>query len=315
MLDTIRCKFCGYDSVVKYGKTSTDPRHTSMQRYQCAGCYRIFLNNTCPPRMRISSELLGRILTQYYEGMSIDDIREQLELHYNVSPSRSTIYRWIVKFTTIAITRTKDYSPAVGDTWIITKSTVRISRKLYWLIDTTCLDTRYILSTVLLPKHSSKYFRIPLLLAIEKAGQKRPAILLVTNNLGSYHDETESVVGLETQIRYIQNHNPIYHNNTDQTDIYQLMKEHTKAVQGFKTFSASKTILQGWCVNHNFCRRYKLLGDKTPAEFTGINTATGSWQDLISKPPFMISDINGTEYHSAHSNCVPLSPAVNKHSL
>jgi transposase-like protein len=72
--------------------------------------------------------------------MSLNKVKQNMEQQYNVSPSVSTIYRWLNRFIKKASDKVKDITPNVGDTWIADETVIKINRKKHWLFD--CIDAK-----------------------------------------------------------------------------------------------------------------------------------------------------------------------------
>jgi hypothetical protein len=107
----IQCKFCGASSVVRYGFTQK-----YSQRYLCVECKRTFIDNAAPERMRYPTMVIASAITQFYGGSSLQDIRHNLEMEFNVLPDASSIYDWIFHYTRNAIAVLGMVKPAVSDT-------------------------------------------------------------------------------------------------------------------------------------------------------------------------------------------------------
>ena len=103
--NTLKCKFCGSTSLVKYGK------FRGIQRWWCKACKRKFADNEALPNMKTPSRQIAAALSMYYGGMSLNAIRRHLDQQYGHRPSDSTIYEWISKFTQASINEVKDYKP------------------------------------------------------------------------------------------------------------------------------------------------------------------------------------------------------------
>jgi transposase-like protein len=65
----------------------------------------------------------------YYGGMSLGEIRRHCEQQYGTFPSRSTLYRWLSKFSRIAINEAKKYTPKVGDIWVADETVLKVEGK------------------------------------------------------------------------------------------------------------------------------------------------------------------------------------------
>ena len=90
----VRCKFCGeQEKVVHYGMSAQ-----GSQRYLCRRCKHTFLDNAASGRMQYPIGAVASALNMFYEGLSLSEIRRQLQLSHKVSPDDSTIYRWVVQY-------------------------------------------------------------------------------------------------------------------------------------------------------------------------------------------------------------------------
>ena len=89
----IRCKFCGSEDLVRYGK------YRDTQLYLCRECGRKGTDNNALPGMKVSSNVVDTALSLHYEGLSYRDIKHQLKQKYGVELSISTVYGWVVKYS------------------------------------------------------------------------------------------------------------------------------------------------------------------------------------------------------------------------
>ena len=97
LLRETRCKFCGSRDVVRFGYTKNVPQ------WWCKRCRRKFEDNKALPRMRSPMTHQSSALSMFYKGMSLKEIRTHLaQENNNLSISRSTLERWILRFTKIA---------------------------------------------------------------------------------------------------------------------------------------------------------------------------------------------------------------------
>jgi transposase-like protein len=89
----ITCKWCGSDDTIKKGIDK------GVQQYLCLKCGRKFNERDNPYGMQSTFEEIGVSLDMYYQGYSLTKIKEHLLNHYNDRVERSTIYRWLIHFT------------------------------------------------------------------------------------------------------------------------------------------------------------------------------------------------------------------------
>jgi transposase-like protein len=57
--------------------------------------------------------------------MSIANIGNYLQREYGYHPSKSVVYEWIDKYTTMAVEHFKNYKPQVGDSWILDETILK----------------------------------------------------------------------------------------------------------------------------------------------------------------------------------------------
>lgn len=106
------CKLCGSNAVVKFGS------YKGKQLYWCKVCKRKFKADDTTFHMKTPANQVSSALSMYYEGMSIEAIRRQLQQEHGKRPSSATVYEWIQKYTQYATDSVKDYHPNVGNTWV-----------------------------------------------------------------------------------------------------------------------------------------------------------------------------------------------------
>jgi transposase-like protein len=89
----IQCKFCQSTAVVRNG------RRKNAQYYLCRDCGRGFMDNQALPKMKFPAHTIASAVRDYYDGRSLNQICRAIEEKTNILPSRSTVYRWVIKST------------------------------------------------------------------------------------------------------------------------------------------------------------------------------------------------------------------------
>ncbi|MBA7642689.1 hypothetical protein ES703_50394 [subsurface metagenome] len=230
--------------------------------------------------MRISVRQLGDILGQYYGGMSLKSIRRQFEQQHQISPSRSSIYRWLSKFTKIAVNEAKAYKPDVGDVWIADETALNIGgshRVWFWdLIDT---KTRFLISSHISTSRTIEDAKI----LAEKASERTGKIpkFIITDKLQAYLDAFEQVWGADAT--HLQSRGlSAPHLNTNLIERFHgSLKARTKVMRGMRDIKTARLLMDGWLVHYNFFRPHEALGDCTPAEKAGIRFPAQNWLDVV----------------------------------
>jgi transposase-like protein len=113
------CKWCGSTNTIKKGIDK------GVQEYLCLECGRKFNEKDAPYGMRTTAEQIGTSLDLYYSGSSLSDIAKFLKTSHNNEVDRSTIYRWLVKFTREAIDLLQPLKPKVSDVWIADETGIK----------------------------------------------------------------------------------------------------------------------------------------------------------------------------------------------
>ena len=270
----ITCKWCGSTDIIKHGVDE------GVQEYICQKCGRKFSTKDAPYGMRTAVDQIGMSLNMYYTGSSLSDIAQQLKTTYDNPVDRSTVYRWLIRFTREAIKLFAPLKPKVSDTWIADETAIKFEDKLYWIWDVIDRDTRFLLASYLSPNRGTKEAKILMELASERA-DKIPR-KVITDKLKAYLDGIELAFGAET--RHIQS-SPF--SETDSTNIIErfqgTIKERTKVVWGFKSLDSARLILDGFLIHYNFFRPHISLGNRTPAEAARVTVPCKNWTELVRK--------------------------------
>jgi len=272
--EPIMCKWCGSTEIIKHGVKK------GIQQYFCLECKRQFSTIDAPYGMQTTVEQIGASLSMYYTGSSLADIAQLLKQTYDNPVDRSTVYRWIVKFTKDAIEIFEEFTPKVSDTWIADETAIKFQDKLYWIWDIIDRDTRFLLASYLSPNRGTKEAKILMQLASKRA-DAIPANV-ITDKLRAYLDGIELVFGADT--KHIQS-SPF--GGIESTNIIErfqaTIKERTKVIWGFKTPETASLILQGFLIHYNFFRPHLSLNNRTPAETAQIKSPFKNWADIVRK--------------------------------
>ncbi len=303
--DALRCKFCGSVKVVKNGSFH------GVQRWLCRACGRLFVDNQAIPKMHTPTSEVSLAIESYFTGTSLNRIRDKLDQQYNDKPSDSSIYSWVTRFSKIAIDKANKYTPKVGDTWIADETVIGVAgEKGYkiWVWDIIDSETRFLLATHMSLTRTTKDAQILMRKAYEKA-EKAPKTI-ITDRLAAYLDGIELVFGADTQHLPSQ---PFVDKDfsTNLIERFQgTLKDRTKVMRGFKKLSSARLILDGWITHYNFFRTHESLGDKTPAEVTGINFPFKNWREVVESQAYPtskqisissdISNVSKTQKRVAH---------------
>ncbi len=141
-IKTITCKNCGSNAVVKFGT------YKGNQRYYCKSCKRKFKADTDAFHMKVPADYVSQAVAEFYTGMSVNDVRDNLKQVYGYYPSKSIVWKWITKYTDLAVKHFRDYHPQVGDVWTSDETMVDLDKQLkVWIYNVIDEKTRYLLAS------------------------------------------------------------------------------------------------------------------------------------------------------------------------
>jgi len=275
LTEDFRCKYCGSKNLWLYGK------YKGKQQFYCRDCKRKFTGNFALPKMRSPVSHIGDALHSYFSGMSLNEVKHNLEQQYDDSPSVSTIYRWLDRFIEVAKDKIKDIKPNVGDKWIADETVIKINRKKYWLFD--CIDskTRFLLASHLSPNRGTREAHALMEKAMEHAG-KAPKVVM-TDKLAAYLDGIELTFGGEAKHKQGSPFDIAI--NTNLIERFQgTLKDRTKVLRGLKKPETAKKFIEGFLIHYNYFRPHISLKGKTPARKAGIILSVNDWLDVVREP-------------------------------
>jgi putative transposase len=268
----MNCKYCGSANVIKFGTFN------GVQRYWCKDCKRKFVLGTLP-KMKTGMNVISAALSCYFGGMPLDAIQRHLEQQYHHYYTEMGIYNWIRRFAKEAVDRTKDFHPAVGDTWIADETVLKVGGRNMWFFDVIDAKTRYLLASRLTESRATKEAALVMNEAKRRAGKSPKRIL--TDQMGAYLDGIERVFGSAT--KHVQSTPFTDVNSTNIIERFQgTLKDRTKIIRGFKRIDTAKLLTQAWLIHYNFFKEHESLGDIPPAQRMGIATPIKSWAEVVS---------------------------------
>ena len=270
----INCKFCGSTDIMKYGIRN------GVQNYICKKCGRKFTAKDAPVGMRTPTEQIGASLNMFYDGLSLSDIARHLDETYNNPINPSTVYRWIIRYTSEAIRILEPLKPIVGNTWVVDETVIKVSGANWWFWDIIDDDTRFLLAS-----HLSRGRTILDVATVMRRAWKRAdkaPKFIISDSLGVYPDGIERIFGAYS--KHIQAKGITADININLIERFHgTIKERTKVLRGFKTLESAELILDGFLIHYNFFRPHMTLRSKTPAEVAGIKTPYKSWTDIVRR--------------------------------
>jgi putative transposase len=277
--EPIVCKWCGSTDIMKYGTRN------GVQEYICLKCKRKFNTKDAPYKMRTAVEQIGASLNMYYDGLSLGDISRHLDETYHNPVSRSTVYRWVVKYTVAATEFFKPFKPRISNVWVVDETVLKVAGDNLWFWDVIDEDTRFLLASYLSRNRTIADVSNVMREAWEKS-DKAPKFIL-SDGMKAYPDGIERVFGADA--KHIQAKGITHEINTNLIERFHgTLKARTKVMRGFKSVDTAYLILDGFLIHYNYFRPHMTLQNKTPAEVAGIKAPAKNWTELVRKTGMIV---------------------------
>lgn len=268
----IFCKWCGSTNTMKYGVRK------GVQEYICRACGRKFTPKDTPYRKQSTVEEIGAALNMFYDGMSLSAIGQHLGETHSHHVNGSTVYRWILRYTSEATSLLSSQRPKVSGVWIADETMLKIGGAYMWFWDIIDNRTRFLLASHISRTRTTQDARRLMYKAANKAAKSPRTV--ITDKLSVYLDGIELAFGADT--KHVQSKPFTIENSTNLIERFHgTLKQRTKVLRGFKTVDTTALITDGFLINYNYFRPHMSLGGKTPAEVAGIKAPVKTWTDVV----------------------------------
>jgi putative transposase len=273
---TITCKNCGSTACVKFGT------YKGNQRYYCKSCQRKFKSDDSSFHGKVQAKYVSQALAEFYTGDSVHDISENLYQQYKYKPSKSIIWKWINKYTDLAVNQFKDDKPEVGNVWTADETMVDLDKGLkVWVYNVIDERTRYLLASRVAISRTTNDAQAVMHEAQRRAGKTPTKVLTDANR--AYDDGLEIAFGSETE--HVKTKPFTAGDNTQRVERYHgTFKERVKVMRAFKDVETLIQFNDGWVTFYNYFKPHESLNGKTPAEQANIKYDVKNWADLAQVP-------------------------------
>ena len=273
----LMCRKCGGSELIKYGK------YKNTQYYMCKSCGSKFSGVITYPKMKYPSEYIIKAITYYYNGMSFRNISQTFEDMKNVEISRSTFWRWTVKYSEMVNDYVMRLQPHLSDVWIADETVVDLWGEKYWYWDIIDADTRFLIATHLSKTRTIKDAK-KLFYQARLRSKTRPKKIL-TDKMQAYHDAFNKVFYASQKERRVEHlTSKGFHSKTNVNLIERFhgtLKQRTKVMRDLKNIESAGIILDGFITHYNFFMEHSYLRGRTPAVVGGIGKDIENWGNLI----------------------------------
>ena len=269
---TVLCKFCNSTKVVKFGMRG------GVQYYFCRPCQRKFAGNNALPGMRVPPEQIATALGLFYDGLTLNSIRRELEHKYEHPPSVSTVYEWVMRFTQVAVDETDALVIQTGDVWVAGETAIKLGRDTVWLWDVVDNDTRFLLASYMQVTRTIQGVMALMHKAQETAGHWPKVV--ICDKLMAYLDGPHSMSKSDDAHLQLSRFN-VQPDLTLMERYHVTLRDRTKVMRGMQNMDAAELIMRGWRVHYNFFKPHQDLNHKTPREAAHADSPHKSWEDVI----------------------------------
>ena len=263
------CKYCNSTNIVKYGTFQ------GMQRYFCKNCRRKFADNDAIPKMKTPVWIIALALNCYYDGMSIEAIQKEINQRHGAYYAQSSIYNWIIRFSTEAVRQAKAFQPVVSDRWLLTITPVTTCIHRFWFLDMFDIDSEYLLASRL-SETGSKQEIINFLETTHTKARKtlnHPVSIFIPDNISNY--ESIDIITGKNMVK------PYWIVKADKRRIEEhdkLLKKRTGLIRRLNNINNVQSFTAAWQIHYNF------LTDNIASRLTrksGMSLFL-NWTDIIT---------------------------------
>jgi putative transposase len=271
----MNCKYCDLENVVKNGNVK------GVQVYKCKNCGHRFTEGSAFPKMRTESRIISTSIDFYFEGLSIRKISNQLEKLYGVHVSNVSIWKWIMKYSTLVSKYVETLSPQVLGMYHLDETAIKCSGVQKWFWEMIDEQTKFLVSSHLSGSRTTK----DAIEVFEKSIRitKRKPVSIYCDGLPAYVDGYNHVFrtlkkeGRPELIRRVGIRN--VHNQNAVERLHSTLKDRLKPTRGLKGEDTVRTLLEGWVVHYNYVRKHQTI-KMTPAQASGLNIKD-DWHVLV----------------------------------
>ena len=270
------CVYCKSTHIVKDGSRISNG--IKKQKYLCRSCNRQFVYDVVK-RVKGNGKIITLVLDLWFKGISIRKICDHLDQFYDFSIGKSTVQRWVSKFTKILNEYTQDLEPEISGTIHLDEQVIKSRGNNVYCWNAIDRETRFLLASNVTAgrevKDAKEVVRQikgsePQKIITDGLMSYRPAIKKVFNEKMPTHIVYPSIRDRHTNNNIIER----YHNS---------FRERDKIIRGFKSNKTAQNLINGHRLYYNYIRPHTTLGT-TPSAKAGLWKLEGNrWLDLMEK--------------------------------
>ena len=273
------CKYCDSGRLKKAGMRKT--AKGNVQRYACLDCKKRFTANFGFESMRHDTRTITQAIQMYYQGMSVRDIADNLEM-MGIDINYSSVYDWVAKYSRTVSDYLENVVPRTNGRTMIRADEIwiKIRGEQKYLFASMDDDTRYWLASDM--AHTKFQHNADKLLELTKEKIGKAPAHFVTDGLPAYMKSSKKVFGKKTNhIRHIHITGKRDRDNNNKMErLNGEIRDREKVFRGLKKFDTP--LIDGLKAYYNFTKKHGSLNGKTPAEQALIEVdGKNKWITLI----------------------------------
>ena len=273
---SVKCRFCSSESLVKRGWRATRNRG-KQQRWLCNDCNKSSTLDLGFWKMKNSENLVTQSIDQYFQNLSSRVVQRNLNQYNETKASHQSVLNWVRKYAKKLSTFVNTLNPKFSGEFCVDETIIKCKKKegIFWAgIDG---QTKYIANSfyTLNPQNIKDAKR--LLSGLKATKQTK---FIQTDSRGQYPPAFKNIFKYDKR----KKNNSVEHKviNTHKTGKYNVkierffrnLKERTRLMYGFKSYSSATLILEGYRIWYNFIRPHMSLRT-TPAIASGLELGLG----------------------------------------
>lgn len=228
--------------------------------------------------MRVNPHVIVTAMNLYYDGLSTRKVAEQIENIFGEHVDQSAVWYWIHKYSKLASEYVKTLKPNLSGKYHHDETELKVGGEGRYFWETIDADTRFIVAHLLTGSRTSQDAKKVFQQALDK---QRP-IAVFTDGSFAYDGAFNKVFYSKYKANRVEWIRKVGIRARETNNIVERLhgtfKDRLKPMRGLKNDKRAKTLIDGYIVNYNFCRKHQSIGT-TPAEATGIDVK--GWKQLI----------------------------------
>jgi transposase-like protein len=282
--DAIQCDQCGSIRVMRYGT------YKEKQVYKCKDCQHKFKEPSLLKGLKFDPEIVTFALDLYFSGLSLRKVARNINDHFELDLSFSTVYSWIQKYIPRISENVNSLIPQLSNQWHVDELFVKMkggeTRKgqsgIAYLWNIMDRESRFLIASKLSEKRDINGAIQAFNEAIKNSHGNKPQTVY-TDALRVYREGVKQVLGVETDHVAKCGITKPHANNNRVERLNGTLRERVKVQRGWKSHKSA--IAEGQRIYYNFVKPHETLNGKTPAEKVGLNIGKSNsrdkWKNII----------------------------------